>query len=71
MFLRKRINDRRTLMPIGMLCLLLANIWHRSTHPSTLLGQDLADGIFGLFMGACIALNLLSLRSRGCSGDGG
>lgn len=71
MFLRKRTNDRNTLLLIGMLCLILANVWHRYIRPATVSGQDLADGIFGLFMGANIALNLLSLRCRGCSGDGG
>jgi hypothetical protein len=47
-----------------MLCLLLGNLVHWLVRPSGSFGQDMADGVFGLFIGLSIALNLASLRSR-------
>jgi hypothetical protein len=69
MFLRKRIDDRRNMMSMGMLCLLLANIVHWFLRPTVFLGQGLIDGTFGLLMGVSIGCNLLSLRTRQCRRD--
>jgi uncharacterized membrane protein YeaQ/YmgE (transglycosylase-associated protein family) len=72
---RNRFKERNTLMSIGMLCLLLGNLFgfvaNRFLHTTAPFGQDLVDGVFGVLIGASIALNLLSLRQtdRQCSSD--
>jgi hypothetical protein len=63
-----RLKHSRTLMPIGMLCLVIALIWPRYIprvgHP------DWSDGIRGVLFGLSIGLNLLAVvqanRPRSC-----
>jgi hypothetical protein len=53
------------LMRIGMASLLLGYLVHYFIRPSALLGQDLADGAFGVLLGVAIATLLLSVRRGG------
>jgi hypothetical protein len=60
--LKNVIKDRQTMMSIGMIALILANISHFLIHPAGHFAQDLNDGIFGMLIGISIGFNVLSLR---------
>jgi hypothetical protein len=60
--LRNMIKDRQTMMSIGMIALILANVSHYLLHPGRPFSGDLIDGIFGMLIGISIGCNLLSLR---------
>jgi len=62
MFLRNRLKDRKTLMNIGLVCLILGNAAHWFLHPTARFGQGLVDGTFGLLIGISIGCLLMSLR---------
>jgi hypothetical protein len=49
-------------MSIGMSALLLASVGHWFVRPSGQLAADVADAIYGLFMGISIMANLMSVR---------
>ena len=72
MMLKSRMKDPDTMMRIGLVCLVLANLSHFFLHPGGRLGQDLVDGVFGLLIGLTIGCLLVSIwrRGRGDSGDG-
>ena len=70
--LRRRIDDRTTLMRLGMSCLLVFSLLY-FVHPGTKLWVDVVDAARGLFLGLSIALNLWSVRSsrhRRCTASG-
>ena len=52
-------------MRVGMLFLLLASLSRRFLHPNAVMGEDLTDGVTGLFYGLAIGLLLWSVR-RSC-----
>lgn len=54
-----RLKHTRTLMPIGMLCLVIALICPR--YIARLGRPDWSDGVCGLLFGLSIGLNLLSV----------
>jgi hypothetical protein len=62
MVLKNRLKDRNTMMRIGLVCLVLANLAHWFLRPSARFGQGLVDGTFGLLMGLSIGCLLMSLR---------
>lgn len=60
--LKKLIRDRQTMMSIGMIALILANISHFLIHPAGQFAQGFTDGFNGVLIGISIGCNLLSLR---------
>lgn len=67
MILKSRINQNpKILMMIGMVFMILANIWPRLTSITQKLGEDKTDGIHGLLMGLAIGTLLLfvSINAR-------
>ena len=64
MFLKDRLKDRKTLMQIGLICLILGNSTHFLIRPESTPGRDWVDGIFGLLIGLSIGLLLMSLRRK-------
>jgi hypothetical protein len=56
------LKNRKTLMQVGLICLILGNATHFLLRPAGSSGQDLVDGIFGLLIGLSIGCLLLSLR---------
>lgn len=70
MMLNSRVKDPDTMMRIGLVCLVLANLSHFFLRPGGRLGQDLVDGVFGLLIGLTIGCLLVSIRRRGRGGSG-
>ncbi len=64
--LRNLTEDRKTMMSIGMIALILANMSHFFLHPGRPFSENLIDGIFGMLIGISIGCNLLSLRRGDC-----
>jgi hypothetical protein len=62
MTLKDRLKDRNTMMRVGLLCLLAANLVHWFLRPSGRLAQDVVDGVFGLLIGLTIGCLLVSFR---------
>jgi hypothetical protein len=62
MSLKSRLKDRKTLMQIGLICLILGNATHFLVRPTGSFARNLVDGVFGLLIGLSIGLLLLSLR---------
>jgi hypothetical protein len=60
--LKNLTKDRQTMMSIGMIALILANISHFLIHPAGHFARDLNDGINGVLIGISLGCNLLSLR---------
>jgi hypothetical protein len=60
--LKKLTRDRQTMMSIGMIALILANISHFLIHPAGHSAQEFSDGFYGVLIGISIGCNLLSLR---------
>lgn len=71
MILRKRLEEPCTLIRLGALCLILANLSHRFLHPTTDFWQGVADGATGMLFGLSIGCFLLSVRrtKHRCSHD--
>jgi hypothetical protein len=59
------LKNRKTMMQIGLICLILGNATHFLLRPAERSGQDLVDGIFGLLIGVSIACLLLGLQRTG------
>ena len=64
MSLKNRLKDRKTLMNIGLVCLVLGNATHFLIRPESTPARDWVDGIFGLLIGLSIGLLLMSLRRK-------
>lgn len=64
MLLKNRLKERKTLMQIGLVCLILGNATHFLVRPAGSIARDWVDGIFGLLIGLSIGLLLLSLRRK-------
>ncbi|HEY3052181.1 MAG TPA: hypothetical protein VGK04_02205 [Thermoanaerobaculia bacterium] len=64
MCLQIRSKERNPMMLVGMVFLIIASLsrWFFQHHPA--LGENLADGMMGLFYGLAIGCLLLSLRHR-------
>jgi len=58
MLLRQRSRNPNALIRMGMACLVVALVLPTFVHPAQHLGQDLFDGLRGLFFGLSIGLNL-------------
>ena len=56
------LKNRKTMMQIGLVFLILGNASHFLVRPAGTSARDVVDGIFGLLIGISIALLLLSLR---------
>jgi hypothetical protein len=65
MLFRNQLRNSRVLMPIGMLCLVMAIVWPRFFHAATRLGQDWGDGLHGLLYGLAIGINVVALVLAG------
>jgi hypothetical protein len=61
MILRNGRGYPRALIQVGMACLVVALVLPRFVHPPERLGQDLFDGLRGVFFGLSIGLNLLAV----------
>lgn len=63
MILKKRMQDQRFVMVLGLYFLVAANLFHwvstRLTHPSVRY-EDLLDGVNGFLFGVAIGLLCLS-----------
>jgi len=57
----KRMQDRRVLMPIGMLCLALAILWGNFPVFADRLGPNWTHALRGFLFGISIGLNLWSV----------
>lgn len=66
-----RTPNPRTIMRIGMVFFLLANLWPRFIHRAFPLGPDWSDGIHGLFLGLAIGTLLWSVSRGSRYGWGG
>ncbi|MEO8191815.1 MAG: hypothetical protein ABI682_15890 [Acidobacteriota bacterium] len=60
--LRGRLHDRKTLMLVGMACLVLAGFFRWFLRSQTGGGQDAIDAGTGVLFGLAIGCLLLSLR---------
>jgi hypothetical protein len=58
MIFRKRVEDPKPILRIGMFFLALALVWPRLLPVTGNLSTDAIDGINGLLMGLAIGLNL-------------
>jgi len=70
MIFPNRMKNPRTLMSIGMTCLVIALLWPRILHPTAHFGPDFMDGVRGGLFGVSIDMNLWSAilagRQRRC-----
>jgi hypothetical protein len=65
--LTRKFNNPTTLMRLGMLFLVLANLSKFLLHRSGLVSADAGDLIMGLFYGLAIGTLLLFLTTRRAS----
>src|SRR5262245_11848249 len=61
MSFKERMNDRTTIMRLGMSCLIVFSLL-LFLHPTTDRSFDVLDGVRGLFLGLSIGFNLWSVR---------
>jgi hypothetical protein len=63
MFLRNRMNDHKTVLRLGMLCLLLFSLtsWF-ARHPTTDFWEGVIDGARGALFGLSAGFNLWAVR---------
>lgn len=61
---RKLVEDRQTMMSLGMIALILADISRFFLHPAAPAAQDLVDGMNGVLIGLAIGFTFVSLRRR-------
>ena len=64
MLLRRYVQDRTTMMRVGMLFLVVGALSLRFLPRVPGMSEDLADGLSGLFYGLAIGCLLVSLRMR-------
>jgi hypothetical protein len=71
MSVREQLKNPMTMMPIGMLCLVIALVGPKIFHPTGQVATDWVDGVQGLLFGLSIGINLcavrLASRQRRCS----
>jgi hypothetical protein len=60
-----RISESKTILPIGMLSLVIAIAWPNFFHPAGGLAQSLSDGGRGLMFGLSIGINLFAAFQAG------
>jgi len=68
MILRNRMHDRKTVIRLGMLCLLLFSLvsWF-GRYPTTDFWQGFIDGARGVLLGLSAGFNLWAVRLGGRS----
>ena len=64
MFLRKHLQNRTTMIRVGMSCLIAGALSLRYLAACPGVTQDLADGVAGLFYGLAFGCLLMSVRAR-------
>lgn len=68
-----RPKDPNFLMPVGMMCLVIAVMLPWCLHPATQFGRDLSEGVRGMLFGLSLSLNVGSAimirRQRRCAGS--
>jgi hypothetical protein len=72
MIFRNRLKDPKGMIPVGMICLVLAIVWPTFFHPTTNFGNGISDGLRGAMLGLSIGINLWSwrlARQRRCGGS--
>lgn len=62
MILGDRIKNCKTMLRIGMICLLLFFMWPRFFPFAANLGPDLIDGVRGFLLGVSVGVNLWAVR---------
>jgi hypothetical protein len=62
MILRNRLHDRKTVIRLGMLCLLLFFLANWFLHPATAFWQGWVDEARGVLLGLGIGFNLWAVR---------
>jgi hypothetical protein len=63
-----RFRNSNALLVIGLWFLVLANVWHWFASRIAHFSEGITDATFGFFMGAAIAILLLSIARRRKSG---
>ena len=64
MTFKETMKQPSTLMKIGLVFLILANLSHRFPRLAGDFGEGFADGVFGALMGLAIGCLLLSVHLR-------
>ncbi len=62
MIFRDRLKNHKALMMLGMVFLIIANLWPRFIHLVVDLSPDWIDATHGMLYGLAIGLLLLSVR---------
>ncbi len=60
MFFQNQVKRPQSLIPYGMLFLVIALIWPRYIHLSGSLSPGWTDGLRGLLFGVSIGINLMA-----------
>ena len=69
MILRKKLKEPKAMVRIGLIFLLLANLWplfFRFVHPATDFWQGFGDGMRGALFGISFGLLLLGIKRGKC-----
>ena len=66
MLLRRRFQNPRVLIQIGLFALVLGNLSMRFLHTSPSFPEDAKDGLTGFLFGVAIAAMLVGIHRRGC-----
>ena len=64
MTFKETMKQPSSMMKIGLVFLILANLSHRFVRPGGSFGEGFADGLFGTLMGLAIGCLLVSVRLR-------
>jgi hypothetical protein len=62
MTFRNRLKNSRTILSIGMMCLVIGIVLPALFHPVSKFALDLSHGVRGMLFGLSIVLNLWSAR---------
>ena len=62
MYFRDRLKNPCTLIRIGLVLMVLANLSTRFLHPTSDFGQGFADGVMGILFGISFGCLLLGMR---------
>jgi hypothetical protein len=55
---KNRLENSKSMMSVGMICLVIGVVLPWCLHPATQIGRELSEGVRGMFFGLSLSFNV-------------